>query len=98
MLKVKGGCVYILSNKNKTTIYTGVSERLKERIKEHKERIHPNSFSAKYNIDVLVWYEARPYIESAIAREKQIKAGARKKKEALINSLNPEWKDLFDEL
>ena len=66
--------------------------------KEHKERIHPNSFTAKYNVDILVWYEAHPYIARAIAREKQIKAGSRKKKEALINAANPEWKDLYEEL
>jgi putative endonuclease len=98
MFQVKGGCVYILANKKKTTLYTGVSARLKERIKEHKERIHPRSFTAKYNVDILVWYEAHPYIARAIAREKQIKAGSRKKKEALINAANPEWKDLFEEL
>jgi putative endonuclease len=98
MFSVKGGCVYILTNKKKTTLYTGVSARLKERVKQHKERIHPRSFAAKYNVDILVWYEAHPYIARAIAREKQIKAGSRKKKEELINAVNPEWKDLYEEL
>ncbi|MBK5285059.1 MAG: GIY-YIG nuclease family protein, partial [Bacteroidia bacterium] len=57
MLKVTGGCVYILCNKNKTTLYTGVTARLKERIKEHKDKVYPKSFTAKYNVDMLVWYE-----------------------------------------
>jgi putative endonuclease len=94
----RGGYIYILTNKNKTTLYTGVTSDLRKRIWEHRTKTHPSGFTAKYNLALLVYYEGFHFIEEAIAREKQIKAGNRKKKELLINSINPEWKDLFDEL
>lgn len=65
---------------------------------QHKEKHHPKSFTAKYNLDKLVYYEAFQMIGDAIGREKQLKGGRRAKKEALINSINPEWKDLYEEV
>ena len=97
-MKGKGGSVYIITNKNNTTLYTGVSSDLISRILEYKEKIYPRSFTSKYNASKLVYYEQFHSIEEAIAREKQIKAGSRKKKIELIESMNPEWNDLFAEI
>ncbi len=94
----RGGCVYIMTNKNHTTLYTGVTSDLETRIWEHKNHVYPTSFTAKYNLEILVYFEFYTRIEEAIAFEKQIKAGSRAKKEDLINSMNPEWKDLYDEI
>jgi putative endonuclease len=96
MLIQKGGCVYIITNKRHTVLYTGVTSDLPDRIKKHKEKFYPKSFTAKYNCDKLVWFETFSQIEEAIDREKQIKAGSREKKIQLINALNPEWKDLWE--
>ena len=90
--------VYILTNRNHTVLYTGVTSNLKLRIAQHKEKANPKSFTARYNVDHLVYYEQYFDIGEAIAREKQIKAGSRQKKLDLIHELNPEWRDLFDEL
>jgi len=95
---VKGGVVYILTNINNTTLYVGVTSDLYSRIVEHKEKKYPKSFSSRYNTTKLVYYEGFHFIEEAIAREKQIKGGSRKKKEDLINGMNSEWKDLFEEV
>lgn len=97
-MKKYGGHVYILTNKNHTTLYTGVTSKLFDRTIDHKEKKYRTSFSARYNVDKLVFFEGFHRIEEAIAREKQIKAGSRKKKIELINSINPEWKDLIDEV
>ncbi len=94
---MKGAYVYILSNKRNGTLYTGVTSNLVKRIFEHKEKV-VNGFSAKYNLDLLVYYEERWSIEEAIQREKQLKAGNRKKKLSLIESINPDWKDLSEYL
>lgn len=93
-----GGTVYLLSNKYNSVLYTGVTADLYNRIKEHKEKVYPNSFTAKYNCDKLVWYESYSRIEEAIDTEKRIKGGNRKAKEQLINERNPEWKDLWEEI
>lgn len=90
-----GGCVYILTNKNHTVLYTGVTSDLKKRMYQHQNKKFNNSFTAKYNCDKLVYFENFNRIEEAIAREKQIKGGSRKAKEELIKSINPEWKDLW---
>lgn len=90
--------MYIVTNKNRTTLYVGVTSNLAARIQEHREKKYPHSFTARYNLDRLVFYENFTRIEEAIAREKQLKGGSRKKKEELINNLNPEWKDLGDEV
>lgn len=67
-------------------------------MEEHKNKFYPKSFSARYNIEKLVWFENYTDIGEAIAREKQLKAGSRMKKIQLIETMNPEWKDLSDEL
>ena len=94
---MKRAYVYILSNKRNGTLYVGVTSNLVKRIFEHKEKV-VNGFSAKYNLDLLVYYEERWSIEEAIQREKQLKAGNRKKKLSLIESINPDWKDLSEYL
>ncbi len=92
----RGGCVYILTNKNKTTLYIGVTGNLYDRIQEHKSDLNKNSFSYKYNLHYLVYYEFLSTIDEAIAREKELKKWRRDKKEVLINSINPLWNDLSD--
>ena len=77
-------------------LYTGVTSNLPSRLAEHRAKADPRSFTARYNADILVYYETTPSILSAIAREKQIKAGSRAKKVALIEAMNPEWKDLSE--
>jgi putative endonuclease len=94
----RGGTVYILANKNRTTLYVGVTSDLPARLQEHRDKKYPNSFTARYNLDHLVFYENFTRIEEAIAREKQLKAGSRQKKEVLIATLNPEWRDLTEEV
>ena len=94
---MKRAYVYILSNKRNGTLYVGVPSNLVQRIFEHKEKV-VNGFSAKYNLDLLVYYEEWWNIEEAIQREKQLKAGNRKKKLGLIESINPDWKDLSEYL
>ena len=89
--------VYILTNKHNIVLYTGVTHNLRARTVQHKEKQIPG-FSKRYNLDKLVFFEFYEDIRNAIAREKQIKAGSRKAKIALIESLNPNWKDLFDEI
>jgi putative endonuclease len=88
------GYVYIMTNKNNTTLYTGVSSDLKDRINQHKDKKHPGSFTARYNVTKLVYFERFSSIGDAIKREKQIKGGSRKKKVKLINHINPGWDDL----
>ena len=95
---MKPGFIYILTNKNHTTLYVGVTSHIVQRINQHRDKYFPKSFSAKYNLDKLVYYEAFQEIGDAIGREKQIKGGSRQKKLDLINSKNPEWKDLYDEI
>ena len=90
-------CVYIMMNKRNTVLYTGITSNLKKRIYEHKENL-VEGFTKKYNIHKLVYYEAFNDVEQAILREKQIKAGSRNKKIRLINSMNPNWEDLYPEL
>lgn len=87
--------VYIMTNKSRT-LYTGVTNSLMRRVYEHKNKLVP-SFTNKYNIQFLVYYEAGSDIHAAIAREKQIKDWLRAKKIALIDSMNPQWKDLSEE-
>jgi putative endonuclease len=89
--------VYILTNKNNRVLYTGVTNDLKRRVYEHKEKL-VEGFTKKYNVSKLVYYQLCEDIYGAISREKQIKAGSRKKKIELINSMNEEWKDLYDEI
>jgi putative endonuclease len=88
-------CVYIMANAHNTVLYTGVTNDLQRRVLEH--RSGKSGFTKKYNITKLVYFESGDDVSAAIAREKQIKAGSRQKKIDLINSINPEWKDLFEE-
>ena len=92
------GYVYLLFSKRNGTIYTGVTSDLKQRIYEHKTKVHPDSFTAKYSVDKLGYYEEFVSIKDAIAREKQIKDGSRAKKIQLIEGMNPDWIDLFDSI
>ena len=94
----RGGAVYILTNLNNTTLYTGITSDLQKRIDEHKNKVFQDSFTAKYNLTKLVYYEGFHNIEEAILREKQIKGGSRANKEKLINSINPMWRDLYEEI
>ncbi len=94
----RGGATYIMTNSKNTTLYIGVTSDLKRRVGEHKEHKYPDSFTARYKLHKIVYYEGFHRIEEAIAREKQLKAGSRKQKENLINALNPEWKDLYEEI
>ena len=89
----KQGYVYLLTNQRNTVLYTGVTSNLQKRIYEHKTK-QVKGFTSKYNCDKLVWFEQTDDISAAIAREKQIKAGSRKKKIALIETVNPAWDDL----
>jgi putative endonuclease len=89
--------VYIMTNKYNTVLYTGVTNDLKRRVYEHKSKLG-GGFTSKYNITKLVYYEVFDDVNSAIAREKQIKGGSRQKKIDLINGMNSEWKDLYEEL
>jgi putative endonuclease len=94
----RGGYVYIMTNQHHTVLYIGVTNNLQRRIKEHKEKINPKSFTARYNIEKLVYYESFQEIGDAIFREKQLKAGSRQKKIDLIVSINKEWTDLYNSL
>lgn len=94
----RGGVVYILTNYTHTTLYTGVTSELLFRMVEHREKLYPASFSAKYNVNVLVYFYSYPSIEEAITEEKRIKAGSRLKKIKLINNLNPYWRDLWEDV
>ena len=81
--------IYILTNKAKTVFYTGVTNHLKTRLSQHKESVNPKSFTAKYNVYYLLYYEKFRWIQEAIAREKEIKGWRRDKKTELIKTINP---------
>ena len=89
--------VYIMTNNRNTVLYVGVTNELIRRVYEHKEEL-ADGFTKKYNIVKLVYYEVLEDVENAILREKQLKAGSRQKKIQLINSMNREWRDLYEEL
>ena len=89
-----GGSVYIMTNNTHTVLYVGVTSELWSRIYEHKNKIYPNSFSAKYHTVKLVYYNHFSTIMEAIDEEKRIKGGSRTAKIKLINKMNPEWRDL----
>ncbi len=89
--------VYIMTNKRNTVLYTGVTNDLKRRVYEHKEKL-TEGFTKKYNLTKLVYYEVFDDPENAITREKQIKGGSRQKKISLVNGFNRSWRDLYDDL
>jgi putative endonuclease len=95
---MKPGFIYIITNKNNTALYIGVTSDLSKRIMEHTEKRYLKSFSARYNLNKLVYYEQFQMIGDAIGRGKQLKAGNRATKESLINSINPDWNDLYEEI
>ena len=95
---MKPGFIYILTNKTQTVLYVGVTSNLPQRILDHKEKKYKNSFSGKYNVNQLVYWESFQEIGDAIMREKQLKGGSRQKKLDLINLLNPEWNDLYESI
>ena len=94
---MKQPCVYIVASKRRGTLYTGVTSGLPKRAFEHREGL-VRGFSARYGCEILVWYELHETMIDAITREKQIKAGSRARKVALIETMNPEWKDLYESL
>ena len=94
----KGGSVYIMRSLNNSTLYTGVTSDLLVRVQQHKNKAYPNSFTAKYNCTKLVYYKFYESIEAAIEEEKRIKGGNRKQKEFLITTMNPDRKDLWEEI
>ena len=89
--------IYILTNKRNNVLYTGVTNDLQRRVYEHREKL-VGGFTKKYNVNKLVYYEETESIEAALNREKQIKGGSRQKKIDLIEGMNPQWRDLFDEI
>ncbi len=89
--------VYIVASKRNGTLYVGVTSNLPSRAWQHREGILPG-FTKKYGCKLLVWYEIYQDMPNAIAREKQIKAGSRKKKLALIEAMDPDWRDLYEDL
>ena len=94
---MKRPAVYIMASKRNGTLYTGVTSNLPPRVYQHQQSLAPG-FTAKYECKLLVWYEQYDDMVAVIEREKQIKAGSRRKKLALIEAMNPEWCDLFDDL
>jgi putative endonuclease len=90
-------CVYIMTNTHNTVLYTGVTNNLARRVYEHRNGLG-SIFTKKYNVHKLVYYEIGDDINAVIAREKNIKGGSRKKKVDLINSQNPTWKDLYEDI
>ncbi len=89
--------VYILTNKGNRVLYTGVTNDLVRRVYEHREKLN-EGFTKRYNVGKLVYYESFTDIRTAIAREKQIKAGSRRKKLELVNRFNPDWRDLYQDI
>ncbi len=90
-------CVYMMANKRNGTLYTGVTSNLAQRVYQHREGLTPG-FTTRYGCKLLVFYEPYERMDDAIAREKQIKGGSRARKIALIQAMNPEWRDLYEGL
>jgi putative endonuclease len=87
-----------MSSPNRNSLYVGVTSEIENRVYKHKNKIYPDGFSVRYNCIILVYYRHFESIEEAIAEEKRIKAGNRKQKERLIDSINPEWNDLSENI
>jgi putative endonuclease len=92
----KGGAAYIMTNKNKTTLYIGATSDLIARVTQHKNHYYKNSFTDRYNLEYLVWYETFHTIEEALAYEKKLKGWKRNRKIELIVTMNPNWNDLWE--
>jgi len=95
---MRPGFIYIVTNKHNNTLYIGVTSNLPNRILEHIEKRYENSFSARYNLNKLVYYEQFQKIGDAIGREKQLKTGSRANKISLIQDVNPLWIDLYEDI
>lgn len=89
--------IYIITNQHNTTLYTGITNNLYRRVTEHRTG-KGGKFSQRYNLTKLVYIESYPDVRAAISREKQIKNGSRQKKLDLIHSINPDWRDLYNEI
>ncbi len=96
-MKFQGSYVYILTNRRNGALYTGVTSDLARRIHQHKDSL-VEGFSKRYGLKILVWYEVHDDILEAIKREKQIKKWERQWKLRIIEEMNPEWDDLYDEI
>jgi putative endonuclease len=94
----RGGSVYIMTNQYRITLYVGVTSNIQARIWEHINHAYPKSFTAKYNLTVCVYHEGFFSIQEAILREKELKGWRRLRKNELITKMNPEWKDLYEEI
>jgi putative endonuclease len=94
----RGGYAYIMTNRSNSVLYTGSTSDLYNRVQEHVSKIYPKSFTARYNINKLVYFEIFEFVDEAIAREGQIKKMSRSKKIELIERNNPNWSDLENEL
>jgi len=94
---MKRPCVYIMASERNGTLYVGVTSDLARRVFEHRTGAIED-FSKRYGCKLLVWFESYDRMDEAIAREKQLKSGSRAKKLALIEAINPEWKDLYETL
>ncbi|WP_118857633.1 GIY-YIG nuclease family protein [Sphingomonas mesophila] len=92
---MKHPAVYIMASQRNGTLYTGVTSNLVQRAWQHREGVAPG-FTKQYGCKLLVWYEQAGTMEAAIIREKQIKGGSRRQKLALIEAMNPDWRDLFE--
>ncbi len=90
--------VYIMANVNHRVLYIGVTNNLPKRVYEHRNHLDKHSFTNQYNVEKLVYYESTPDVNTAIAREKQLKGWTRRKKDWLINQMNPNWVDLYDSI
>jgi putative endonuclease len=94
----KGGTVYILTSLNRRVLYVGVTSDIVARIWQHKNKVFPGSYTARYNCDILVYYRHFESITDAILEEKRIKGGSRLMKEQLIESMNYDWRELYEDL
>ena len=90
--------VYILCNNTHTTLYIGVTSDLIRRVFQHKNHLDPDSFTARYGVHRLVYYEITTDVYAALSREKQLKSWNRARKNALVESKNPQWNDLYDSI
>lgn len=89
--------VYIMTNKSKKVLYIGVTGNLENRVLQHKKHHFKNSFTDRYNCEYCIYYEEFKYINNAIDRETKLKKWNRKKKETLINTINPQWREIVNE-
>jgi putative endonuclease len=95
--KLKQPAVYIMASRRNGTLYTGVTSDITNRVYQHREGLTPG-FTSRYGCKLLVWYEFQETMLQAIAREKQIKGGSRRKKLALIEAMNSQWRDLYEDV